>query len=105
MLLDRAFDDGGINYGNRLVLGKRTEPIPGPTALMLLALQGHPVVAGSPSVVAGSPDPATARVTAAVQYLLNHTTEDLEHLCWARLALETHRSAGPQLGRCRAVPA
>ncbi len=41
LLLDRAMDEGGINYGNRTVLGKRTDPIPGPTALMLLALQGH----------------------------------------------------------------
>ena len=32
---------GGINYGNRQVLGSMTEPIPGPTAVMLLALQGH----------------------------------------------------------------
>ena len=40
LLLDRAFDEGGINYGNRLVLGRMTEPIPTPTALMLLALQG-----------------------------------------------------------------
>ena len=28
LLLDRAFDNGGINYGNRTVLGKRTDPIP-----------------------------------------------------------------------------
>ncbi len=44
LLLDRANDDGGINYGNRRVFGRLTEPIPGPTALMLLALQGkdHP---------------------------------------------------------------
>ena len=41
LLLDRAFDAGGINYGNRRVLGAMTEPIPGPTAIMLLALQGH----------------------------------------------------------------
>ena len=41
LLLDRTFDDGGINYGNRVVLGLRTEPIPGPTAIMLLALQGQ----------------------------------------------------------------
>src|SRR5262249_49695155 len=50
LLLDRAFDDGGINYGNRQVLGKRTDPIPGPTALMLLALQGggdHPRISAS----------------------------------------------------------
>src|SRR5262249_34006083 len=40
LLLDRAFDSGGANYGNRVILGHSTEPIPGPTALMLLALQG-----------------------------------------------------------------
>jgi uncharacterized protein (DUF362 family) len=78
LLLDRAFEDGGINYGNRLVLGRRTEPIPGPTALMLLALQGqgrHP------------------RVATAVSYLLKQALagEDLEHLCWAKLALDCHR--------------
>src|SRR5207302_833204 len=41
LLLDRTFDEGGLNYGIRYILGRRTEPIPGPTALMLLALQGH----------------------------------------------------------------
>ncbi|HLJ91572.1 MAG TPA: DUF362 domain-containing protein [Gemmataceae bacterium] len=78
LLLDRAFDEGGINYGNRTVLGRRTDPIPGPTAIMLLALQGqadHP------------------RVAAAVGYLLRHAVanEDLEHLCWAKLALDCYR--------------
>jgi uncharacterized protein (DUF362 family) len=77
LLLDRAADEGGINYGNRRILGRTTEPIPGPTALMLLALQGrdHP------------------RVAAAAAYLRRAVTgcQDLEHLCWARLALETHR--------------
>ncbi len=93
MLLDRAFDDGGINYGNRLILGRRTEPIPGPTALLLLATQGSPVVAGSP-------DPATAgRVAAAVQYLMSNATDDLEHLCWAKLALEAHREQ-PGVAEC-----
>jgi uncharacterized protein (DUF362 family) len=78
LLLDRAHDEGGINYGNRRVLGRSTEPIPGPTALMLLALQGH----GHQS-----------RVAAAVAYLLRQalTSEDGEHLCWARLALDLHR--------------
>lgn len=76
MLLDRAMDDGGINYGNRRILGKMTEPIPGPTALMLLALQGesHP------------------RVPAAVHYLIGQlNTDDLEHLCWSRIALTCYR--------------
>jgi uncharacterized protein (DUF362 family) len=79
LLIDRAFDDGGINYGNRTVLGRRTEPIPGPTALMLLALQG----------AADQP-----RIAAAVNYLLRvaTTSDDLEHLCWAKLALDCYRT-------------
>ena len=77
LLLDRAADEGGINYGNRRILGKNTEPIPGPTALMLLALQGH------------GDQP---RVAAAIKYLIAQiTTGDLEHLCWAKLALDVHR--------------
>ena len=76
LLLDRAFETGGANYGNRVILGTPTEPMPGPTALLLLAVQG---------VV----DP---RVTAAVGYLRDHarTSHDLEHLGWARLALTAH---------------
>ena len=77
LLLDRASDEGGINYGNRRILGRTTEPIPGPTALMLLALQGH-----------GD----QARVAAAVKYLQQQVNNgDLEHLCWAKLALDAHR--------------
>jgi uncharacterized protein (DUF362 family) len=73
LLLDRAFDTGGINYGNRQVLGSMTEPIPGPTAIMLLALQGH----------------NEPRVQAARAYLMNAVAmmTDLEHLGWAKLAL------------------
>jgi uncharacterized protein (DUF362 family) len=78
LLLDRAFDEGGINYGNRRVLGRPTQPMMGPTALMLLALQGH------------GKEP---RVVAAVTYLLRQAlvNTDLEHLCWAKLALDCHR--------------
>ncbi|MCE9534346.1 MAG: hypothetical protein K8T89_24970, partial [Planctomycetes bacterium] len=77
LLLDRAFDQGGINYGNRLILGRMTEPIPTPTALMLLALQGH------------GNEP---RVQAARKYLMDSvaSTSDLEHLGWAKLALHAH---------------
>jgi uncharacterized protein (DUF362 family) len=77
LLLDRASDEGGINYGNRRILGRATEPIPGPTALMLLALQGH------------GDHP---RVAAAARYLGRHAlgSTDLEHLCWAKLALDLH---------------
>jgi uncharacterized protein (DUF362 family) len=78
LLLDRALDEGGINYGNRRVLGRLTEPIPGPTALFLLAVQGH------------GDQP---RVRAAVAYLLQHarTGADVEHLGWTRLALDCYR--------------
>ena len=77
LLLDRAFDSGGANYGNRIVLGRSTEPIPGPTAVMLLALQG----------VTDQP-----RVDAAVGYMRVHAaqTTDLENLAWAKLALSVH---------------
>jgi uncharacterized protein (DUF362 family) len=77
LLLDRAFENGGINYGNRTVLGRRTQPMPGPTALMLLALQHQ------------GQEP---RVGAAVDYLRRHASAsvDLEHLCWAKLALTCH---------------
>jgi uncharacterized protein (DUF362 family) len=79
LLLDRASDTGGINYGNRRILGRTTEPIPGPTALMLLALQGrgdHP------------------RVAAAIDYLRHQAAvgEDLEHLAWSKLALDLYHS-------------
>src|SRR5207244_1986498 len=74
LLLDRAFDEGGLNYGNRHILGKPLEPVPGPTAIALLALQGR------------DNEP---RVAASVYYLLRPEVlgNDLEHLCWARLAL------------------
>jgi uncharacterized protein (DUF362 family) len=76
LLLDRAFDEGGINYGNRRIFGRITEPVPGPTSLMLLALQGrqHP------------------RIDSAVAYLEKQAPAggDLEHLCWAKLALHSH---------------
>jgi uncharacterized protein (DUF362 family) len=79
LLLDRAFDSGGANYGNRVVLGTATEPIPGPSAILLLAVHGavdHP------------------RVDAAVGYLRVHARQgtDLEHLAWARIALGVHDS-------------
>jgi uncharacterized protein (DUF362 family) len=76
MLLDRVHEGGGVNYGNRRVLAKLTDPIPGPTALMLLALQGES-------------DP---RIEASVAYLLQQLeSDDLEHLCWSRLALDHYR--------------
>lgn len=77
LLLDRAFDTGGANYGNRIILGKTTEPIPGPTSVLLLALQGLQ---------------AEPRIDAAKGYLRMHgaTSTDLEHLSWIKLALAAH---------------
>lgn len=78
LLLDRAFDTGGINYGNRRIFGIALDPIPAPTALMLLALQGHD---------------DHPRVHASVAYLRREALagDDLEHLCWARIALDLYR--------------
>jgi uncharacterized protein (DUF362 family) len=77
LLLDRAFDTGGANYGNRLVLGTATEPIPGPSAVLLLALQGQP---------------DHPRIDASVGYLRVQAQKatDLENLAWARIALGVH---------------
>ena len=41
LLLDRTFNHGGINYGNRRIFGIDLEPNPTSTALSLLALQGQ----------------------------------------------------------------
>jgi uncharacterized protein (DUF362 family) len=78
MLLDRAADEGGINYGSRRVLGRLTEPLAEPTAFMLFALQGH------------TDHP---RVASALTFLQQQALggDDLEMLCWAKLALDVHR--------------
>ncbi|MFL5244792.1 MAG: DUF362 domain-containing protein [Gemmataceae bacterium] len=77
LLLDRTCDGGGLNYGNRRILGRTTDPIPGPTAIALLALQGKD---------------EDVRVQASIRYLISQAPlgEDLEHLCWAKIALATH---------------
>jgi len=88
LLLDRALDTGGVNYGNRRIMDKVLEPIPGPTALMLLAVQGAPPPA--PPCEGGE---GGGRIAAAVQYLLRElATGDTEHLCWTKLALDLHRN-------------
>jgi uncharacterized protein (DUF362 family) len=77
LLLDRTCEGGGLNYGNRRILGRTTEPIPGPTALALLALQGRD----------------DERVRASLDYLRRRALDgDLEHLCWAKLALDVYRT-------------
>jgi uncharacterized protein (DUF362 family) len=77
LLRDRTLEDGGVNYGNRRIFGISLEPIPTPTALMLLALQGREDKPG---------------LDASVAYLRRtaQNSGDLEHLCWARLALDLY---------------
>ncbi len=77
LLRDRILEQGGVNYGNRRIFGISLEPIPTPTALMLLALQGQ------------EEDPG---LTASIEYLgrVAEHHDDLEHLCWARLALDLY---------------
>lgn len=77
LLLDRAFDSGGANYGNKRVLTADTEPIPGPSSVLLWALQGR------------TTEP---RVAAALRYVREHArrTLDLEHLAQAKIALALH---------------
>jgi uncharacterized protein (DUF362 family) len=74
LLLDRVLEGGGVNYGNRRIFGISLEPIPTPTSLALLALQGCD----------------DERVGRSVEYLRQHalTGEDVEHLGWAVLALD-----------------
>ncbi len=77
LLIDRAFDHGGANYGSRVILGKQTEPMPGPTAALLLAVQG----------VTNQP-----RIDAAKGYLrvIAERTVDLENLAWIKISLACH---------------
>jgi uncharacterized protein (DUF362 family) len=77
LLLDRADDEGGVNYGNRRIFGRKTEPQAEPTAIMLLALQNKEL---------GS------RVLSALSYLQNQAEKarDVEQLCWAKLALSAY---------------
>lgn len=75
LLLDRTLETGGLNYGNRRIFGITLEPIPTPTALALLALQ-H--------------ERDDSRVQRSLAYLRSHavTSDDVEHLAWAILALD-----------------
>jgi uncharacterized protein (DUF362 family) len=78
MLLDRTLEHGGLNYGNRRIFGIELEPIPTSTALALFALQRRA---------------DDVRVRASVSYLCRQADvgDDLEHLSWARIALDLYR--------------
>jgi uncharacterized protein (DUF362 family) len=79
MLLDRVLETGGLNYGNRRIFGVTLEPIPTPTSLALLALQGRQV------------DPLVGR---SLDYLADAAarSDDVEHLGYAILALDAYRT-------------
>lgn len=82
MLRDRTFTTGGVNSGNRLVFGRPTEPVPTMSALVLLA---H----------TGLPDDPTLHVTRTYLLKVAAQSDDLEHLCWIRLALEAWKHETP----------
>jgi uncharacterized protein (DUF362 family) len=90
VLLDRTLPEGGLNYGNRVVLGIALEPIPTPTALALLALQRLP---------------REERIVKSVRYLSERALlgDDVEHLCWARLALDVYRDIPGVEGSIRSL--
>lgn len=74
-LLDRLMDKGGANYGNKTVLGKLLDPVPGPTSLCLLALHG-------------TKESTNPKVQASIAYLKQSIFNplDLEHAFWAAIA-------------------
>jgi uncharacterized protein (DUF362 family) len=93
LLIDRAMDEGGINYGNRRILGRLTEPIPGPTALMLLAMQGEGQKLNGETAPSATVSLVHPRVSAACGYLMRQVhCGDLEQLCWIKLALDLYRA-------------
>ena len=91
LLLDRTLEGGGVNYGNRNVLGRPLEPLPGPTAIMLLALQVRPE------------DP---RVQKSLAYLCDAalTGDDLEHLVLGASSLMSIPGRPAAMARERSWP-
>jgi len=78
LLLDRACDDGGWNYGNPEAFGRRLDSFPDTTALALLALQGTPG--------------AESRVAAGIQFLQQAAFAAPSTLtfAWTILSLNAH---------------
>jgi uncharacterized protein (DUF362 family) len=74
LLLDRVYETGGANAGNRKVFGMATQPVPENTANLVLAFANW------------SDEP---RLAASRRYLLDValTHEDVGNVAWARIAL------------------
>ena len=86
LILDRALESGGWNYGNKSVFGTELRPQPGPTGLALLAL-------------ASGGDQSRA-VAAALNYL-RQTLPDIQapvSLGWGILGLRAHHSCPTEAG-------
>lgn len=91
LLLNRVLDTGGVNYGNRRIFGITLEPIPTPTAVALLALQGRddPLVQKSLDYLRTSAESAT----------------DVEHLAWSIIALDAYQQGDLEALRRRLLDA
>ncbi len=78
LLLDRIAETGGVNYGNRRIFDRPTVSQVEPTALLLVALQHT-----------GEHE----RLQTSIRYLAESVkvADDVERLCWAKLALDVHR--------------
>lgn len=83
-LLDRLMDEGGANYGNKTVLGKLLDPVPGPTSLCLLALNG-------------TKEATSPKVYASIAYLKQSIFSplDLENAFWAVLSCSLYLGDNP----------
>jgi hypothetical protein len=88
LLLDRTLGPGGLNYGNRRIFGITLEPIPTPTALGMLALQG-------------SGDERAAKSLAYLERAAGESN-DVDHLAWSILALDAN-GRGPLDGLRRSL--
>ncbi len=80
LILDRALDDGGWNYGNRRVLENALRPFPATTGVALTALAG---------------EPRDARIEAAIAYLLKTlpTVRAPLSLTWGLMGLRAWAAA------------
>jgi hypothetical protein len=87
LILDRALEAGGWNYGNKSVFGTELRPQPGPTGLALLAL--------------ASSGEGSRAVSAALDYL-RQTVRDIQapvSLGWGILGLRAHHACPMEAAR------
>ena len=80
LILDRALEAGGWNYGNKSVFGSELRPQPGPTGLALLAL-----------AAVGLEAPSVARAVAYLRELLPNVRASVS-LGWGVLGLRAHHA-------------